>query len=1166
MCQHSPTYKVARIRLGAFVSRTGIALGLLLANAASGQSPYVVSTSSAPYTPITAPNVVALTAPGTLEPERYGRATIPIGFTFPFYDKLYDAITVTAHGMAAFHLHPTCTSCTYGANTTFPNGWWPNGIIAPFWDDLRGGNSFSKLAYANASGPQGNYLTVEWSDWNGYSAASTYSLTFQVRLYETGVIEMHYGPLTGTGFPITAGVGIEDPTGTKAVVGKSCTRVPADGGTVDCAFSDFTPNEVIRFGPPAGADLSVVSLRVDSISESAGALNVATSLRLRNFGQAVASNFTYRLFLSGDTQVDANDTPLVPASQGPISMASLESRTFTANSTVPKPSAGAWYLIAQVDDAHVVAEYDEGNNVGATSTPLISGVDLVAQDVSGPVGSGPGEPVSVRVQLTNQGLDAAGTVDYKIWLSADTSLSPNDFAIHSGAFTLTGGQTVSQPVAFNFPTNVPSGDYHLVLQLDEANAIAEVSESNNVVVGPQKITSRQADLVVDPVRVRDDAPPHGPAEVAFFGENVRLEVMVSNVGGATAANFGVSFYLSDNATLNAISDPFVGEVNNLSLPPGASTMVTLTAPVPAKANNGLDLQAGDYYFFASATGSSFIDVVSANNLNKSALQRLRGPAPDLVATALVGPSKVGAGESMTVMRTLRNVGNRAAGTAAYRYYLSANPIITEDDVLLPIVTGSGTVDERLVTLGLGQEDVATETVRVPLAAPSATYYLGVLVDPPKGTRDGAVLEISESNNGLASQLVDVVPPSLRIVNGALPDAVVGMGYDYQLVAAGAPPPYAFALAPGAGTPPDGIRLTADGRLTGAPTEARTVGFTVVVSAGSKSAEQRLVMRSVPFTAELTITSTRLPPLVRLQSYEAFLSAQGGQAPYHWSVVSGQLPQGVTLSEAGRLAGLPTGQLGATYDFTLRARDAAGNTDAKTYRLEVVTASALTIQTPELPPALVGSEYVVDVVAANADGAPLEKPLEWTIGSGTLPAGLTLSPADDVVLIRGNPTEPGNFALSLEVEDAKGRSDQADFVLVVHPTVVVLRGGPPPVVAPGEAVDAVITADAPARFRLHNGSLPPGLSLSDEGRIAGTVPADAPLAPHTFVVLARTEAGAQGLASFTIEVAEPGAHVYRRSCGCASTHGAAGWVLLMMAWLVRRRRPARLARTFDVTRR
>ena len=75
---------------------------------------------------------------------------------------------------------------------------------------------------------------------------------------------------------------------------------------------------------------------------------------------------------------------------------------------------------------------------------------------------------------------------------------------------------------------------------------------------------------------------------------------------------------------------------------------------------------------------------------------------------------------------------------------------------------------------------------------------------------------------------------------------------------------------------------------------------------------------------LTITTTTLATAVENAPYSATLGATGGTPPYTWSILSGTLPSGITLSSAGVLSGTPA-SLG-TFDFTVQVLDSA-NTQA-----------------------------------------------------------------------------------------------------------------------------------------------------------------------------------------------------------------------------------------------
>ena len=90
---------------------------------------------------------------------------------------------------------------------------------------------------------------------------------------------------------------------------------------------------------------------------------------------------------------------------------------------------------------------------------------------------------------------------------------------------------------------------------------------------------------------------------------------------------------------------------------------------------------------------------------------------------------------------------------------------------------------------------------------------------------------------------------------------------------------------------------------------------------------------------LTIVDEPLLPLDAGVEFHMLLHASGGVAPYVWSVASGDLPEGITLTAEGLLAGRPT-KPGA-FTFTLKVEDSGrpAHTINKEFKA-VVTASLL----------------------------------------------------------------------------------------------------------------------------------------------------------------------------------------------------------------------------------
>lgn len=73
-------------------------------------------------------------------------------------------------------------------------------------------------------------------------------------------------------------------------------------------------------------------------------------------------------------------------------------------------------------------------------------------------------------------------------------------------------------------------------------------------------------------------------------------------------------------------------------------------------------------------------------------------------------------------------------------------------------------------------------------------------------------------------------------------------------------------------------------------------------------------------AVLTISSFSLAPATLDENYTAQLSAIGGVGAKSWTVSSGTLPSGVTLSSDGNLAGIPTES--GSFSFTVKVTDSA----------------------------------------------------------------------------------------------------------------------------------------------------------------------------------------------------------------------------------------------------
>ena len=113
-------------------------------------------------------------------------------------------------------------------------------------------------------------------------------------------------------------------------------------------------------------------------------------------------------------------------------------------------------------------------------------------------------------------------------------------------------------------------------------------------------------------------------------------------------------------------------------------------------------------------------------------------------------------------------------------------------------------------------------------------------------------------------------------------------------------------------------------------------FDVLVSNSAGSANSQAATLTVAAATVVKITTTSLPNGTVQVPYSATLQATGGTLPYTWSVPSGQLPAGLTLSAAGAISGTPTTAGLAT--FTVQVADSLGNKSSAGFSINIISAS------------------------------------------------------------------------------------------------------------------------------------------------------------------------------------------------------------------------------------
>src|SRR5215813_10595089 len=143
---------------------------------------------------------------------------------------------------------------------------------------------------------------------------------------------------------------------------------------------------------------------------------------------------------------------------------------------------------------------------------------------------------------------------------------------------------------------------------------------------------------------------------------------------------------------------------------------------------------------------------------------------------------------------------------------------------------------------------------------------------------------------------------------ALPNATQGGGYFYQLQASGGTPPYLWSLNSKSGATV--WVVTPGGWIEGAPTGNESDSIVVTVRDSASHSAQGTF--AVTVNSNLAVMNQNfvqggvsLPAARAGAAYSHTLQAAGGASPYSWSIASGSLPAGLTLSSAGVITGTPS---------------------------------------------------------------------------------------------------------------------------------------------------------------------------------------------------------------------------------------------------------------------
>src|ERR1051326_2084891 len=388
----------------------------------------------------------------------------------------------------------------------------------------------------------------------------------------------------------------------------------------------------------------------------------------------------------------------------------------------------------------------------------------------------------------------------------------------------------------------------------------------------------------------------------------------------------------------------------------------------------------------------------------------------------------------------------------------------------------GTAYNRTLAAGGGTGGNTWSTTTGSLPAGLSLTQGGTITGTPTAAGTGNfTVQVKDSSNATDTQAlsITIAPPPLTITTSSLPAGTVGVAYSQTLTASGGSGGYTWSRS--AGALPAGLSLAASGTISGTPTTAGTGNFTAQVKDSSNATDTQTLSITIA-KPPLIVTTSSLPTGTVGSAYNQTLSASGGTGGNAWSISTGSLPAGLSLSASGTISGTPTAA--GTSNFTVQVKDSANATASQALTI-IIAPPQLTVTSSSLPTGTVGTPYSQTLSSSGGTGGNT-----WSTSAGSLPAGLSLSASGT---ISGTPTAAGTANFTAQVKDSANATASRALSITITPSQVSVITAALPNGTVGAGYGQMLTASGGTgtySWSVTAGSLPQGLSLNPNGMIAG----------------------------------------------------------------------------------
>ncbi|MFB3852115.1 MAG: putative Ig domain-containing protein, partial [Acidobacteriota bacterium] len=296
------------------------------------------------------------------------------------------------------------------------------------------------------------------------------------------------------------------------------------------------------------------------------------------------------------------------------------------------------------------------------------------------------------------------------------------------------------------------------------------------------------------------------------------------------------------------------------------------------------------------------------------------------ATLLAFLNQKQAGGDWQSTQTVAPTGVTASSPTTNSITLSWTPIAYTADgggyrVYYSTTSGSGYIFKDITV------DKSTNSMVVDGLASGTTYYFVIVTqtNPHSENQNTVLSDYSEEVSAGTPTC-----PTITLSPASLPDGEYRTYYNQTIVASGGTAPYTYSITSGA--LPIGFNLNStSGIISGFTITCGVFNFTVTATDANNNTCSRAY--TIKICPNITLSPALLPNAATGTNYNQTISANGGTAPYTYSVISGSLPVGLTLSSNGIISGTPT--TSGSFNFTITSTDSTGCAGTRNYNITVI---------------------------------------------------------------------------------------------------------------------------------------------------------------------------------------------------------------------------------------